>query len=316
MYSRIIRTLVAIVVFVAGSELALAEFSEAERRNFLDAAEKHTSPLAKQLFATLGQKGCRGVTEKEWQPLLQKIVSEQTRFHILMTYARCHIDSLDQDQAQKAVAVLQEALTLNPDNSDALDLLAQAHFIRGEDKEVIEALQRVQTLTGLRTPELYDRLGFSKFRMASGPRMLSHRSERKELLRESEEYFEQAISMAPWHPNYHNHLSLTYIAQGRYEEAIEKLEEAIALAPDFEEWTEREKTFALADYYVNLGQHYASYQKWDQAEEWINKGINLAPPGKFRDHLEILGKASLQGKDVFFNPWPLEGEPGHEAETE
>ena len=313
---RTIRALVAIVAFVAGSELAWAQLNDVERRGFLNAAERHASPLAKQLFTTLGQKGCQGVTEKQWQHLLQKTVSERTRFHILITYSRCLIDSLSQDQAQKAIVILQEALSLRPDNSAALDLLAHAHFLRGEDEQVIKALQRVQTLKSLHTPELYDRLGFSKFRMASGPLMLNRMSEREELLREAEEYFEQAIALAPWDPNYHYHLSITYSSQGRYEEAIEKLEEAIAMVPDFDAWNEREKTFALADYYVNLGQHYAFYQKWDQAEEWINKGINLAPPGKFREHLRLLGQAASLGKDLYFDPFPLEGESQHETRTD
>lgn len=316
MDNRIIRALVTIVVLIAGSELALAEFSDAERQNYLKQGNTHASPLAKQLFTTLGQKGCQGVTKKEWQHLLQKTVSERTRLHILITYSRCLIASLGQTQAQKAVEVLQEALSIKPDNFATLTLLAEAHFLLGEDKEVIEALQRVQTLEGLRTPELYDRLGFSKYRLASRPRMFSRKSERVELLREAEEYLQQAIMLAPWHPNYHNHLSNIFMSQGRYEDAIEKKEEAIALVPDFDEWNEQEKTFALADYHVNLGQIYAFYQRWDEAETMINKGINLAPHGKFRDHLEILGKATLQGKDVFFNPWPLEGEPEHEAKTE
>ena len=242
-------------------------------------------------------------------------MSERTRFHILITYARCLLDSLGQAQAQKAVAVLQEALSLQPDNSAALDLLAQAHFLRGEDEQVIEALQRVQTLEGLHTPELYDRLGFSKFQMASGPLMLNRMSEREELLRESEEYYEQAIVLAPCDPSYRNHLAHTLSSQGRFEEAVEAMREAIALVPDFDEWTERQKAFALADYYVNLGQIYAFNQKWDEAEEWINKGINLFPPGRIREHLELPGKASLEGKDLFFNPWPQEGEQ-QEAGTE
>ena len=56
MYSRIICALAAVVVFVAGPELAAAELSKAEQRDFLNAAERHTSPLAKQLFTALGKK--------------------------------------------------------------------------------------------------------------------------------------------------------------------------------------------------------------------------------------------------------------------
>ena len=315
MDSRIIRALVTIVVLIAGSELALAEFSKAERQDFLNAAQRHASPLAKQLFTALGQKGCQGVADNLWQQLLHKTVSERSRFHILVTYARCLINSLDQDQAQKAVAVLQEALSIKPDHSGALDLLAEAHFQLGEDEQVIEALQKVQALEGFHAPDQHDRLGFSMYRLASGLRMLSRASERAELLRESEEYFEQAIMLAPSDPVYHNHLSMSFFAQGRYEEAIEKLEEAIALVPDFDEWNEREKTFVLADYYVNLGQIYAFDQRWNEAEEWINKGINLAPTERIRDHLEILGKTTLLGKDGSFDPWPQEGEQQHGAGT-
>ncbi len=223
MLSQIIRALIAIVVFVASPELALAKLSDAERQSYLKQADRLTSSLAKQIFATLGPKGCQGITEKEWQDLLQKTVSERTRFHIFFTYARCLINSLGQAQTQEAVAVLQKALSLKPGNAAVLALLAEAHFLRGEDEQVIEALQQVQTLEGLHAPELYDRLSFSKFRMASGPLMLNRKSEREALLRESKEYFERAIALAPWHPNYQYHLSHTYMSQGLYEDAIEKM---------------------------------------------------------------------------------------------
>lgn len=313
MHSLIIRALIAIVVLVAGSGLALAELSDAERQDFLNAAERHESPLAKQFFTALGQKGCQGVTEKEWQHLLKKTVSERTRFHILLTYARCLIDS--KTRADEAIKIVQEALSLQPDSYTALFILGQAHLQLGEDEDAIEAFQQVEAMEGTHSPQLYDGLGFLKFRMASGPLMVRRKLEREELLREAEAYFEQAISMKPWHPNYHYHLSLVYISQAQYEEAIDKIKEAIALVPDFEEWNEQEKTFHSADYYVSLGQKYAFYQKWDEAEEWINKGINHAPPGKFREHLKLLGKATLLEKEIFFDPWPLEGEQEHEAGT-
>ena len=64
-----------------------------------------------------------------------------------------------------------------------------------------------------------------------------------------------------------------------------------------------------------MGNLYSYQQEWDEAEAMINKGINLAPPGKFRDRLEVLGEVSLLGKDLFFSPEPLEGEQWHATET-
>ncbi len=315
MYGRIIRALVAVFVFVAGSELALAELSDAERQSYLKQTDRHASPLAKQLFTTLGQKGCQGVKEKEWQHLLQKTVSERTRFHILITYARCLL--ISNTRSEEVIKIVQEALRLQPNNYIALFNLGEAHLQLGEYEEAIKAFQQVESMKGPHSTDLYDRLGFLKFQMASGPLMVRRELEREELLREAEAYLEQAITMKPWHPNYQYRLSLIYISRGQYEDAIEKLKEAIALVPDFDEWTDEEKTFYLADYYVNLGQQYSLYQKWDQAEEWINKGINHAPPGKFREHLRLLGQAALLGKDdLYFDPFPLEGEPQHETRTD
>lgn len=39
------------------------------------------------------------------------------------------------------------------------------------------------------------------------------------------------IMLKSWEFNYHNQLARAYISQGRYEEAIEKIEEAIAMVP-------------------------------------------------------------------------------------
>ncbi len=304
MHSLIIRALVAIVVFVAGPEFAFSALSDTERQGFLNQAERQASPLVKRLFTALGQHGCQGVTNGEWQRVLQETVSEKMRFFLHLTYSRCLLSS--NTHFREAITMAQEALSIIPGNYTALFVLGQARFQLGEDEEAIKAFQQVEALDGPHSAGLYDQLGFSKFRMASGPLMLARKSEREALLRESEEYFEQAIVLAPCDPSYRNHLAHTLFSQDRFEETVETMREAIALVPDFDEWDERSKTFALADFYVNLGQLYASRKHWDEAEEWINKGINLFPPGRIRDHLELLGKASLLEKEKFFPQKDLE----------
>ena len=119
---------------------------------------------------------------------------------------------------------------------------------------------------------------------------------------------EQAETLGPQHPNYHYHRARTFLSQGRVDDAIKTMREAITLVPGFDEWNEQQKTFALADYHVYLGELYSYQQKWDEAEAMINRGINLAPPGKFRERLEVRGEASLMGKERFFNPWPQDSE--------
>lgn len=304
MCSRTIRALLAIVVLVTIPEFVLAKLSDTEREGFLEQAERQASPLVKQLFTALGQHGCQGVTKEEWQSVLQDTVSEKMRFFLLFTHSRCLLSS--NSHFREAITTAQEALSIIPDNYTALWVLGQAHFQLGEDEEAIRAFQQIEALDGPHSAGLYDQIGFSKFRMASGPFMLARKSEREALLRESEEYFEQAIALDPLNPTYPAHLAHTLSSQGRFEEAVETMREAIALVPAFDEPNEQEKTFGLADYYVNLGQMYASQQKWDEAEEWINKGINLFPPGRIRDHLELLGKQSLLGKEKFFPQKDLE----------
>lgn len=304
LYSLIVRSFLALVVFVACPELAVAQLSDTERQGFLEQAERQASPLVQQLFTALGQHGCQGVTKEEWQSVLQDTVSEKMRFFLLLTHSRCLLSS--NTHFREAITTAQEALSIIPDNYTALWVLGQAHFQLGEDEEAIKAFQQVEALEGPHPAGLYDQLGFSKFRMASGPFMLARKPEREALLRESEAYFEEAIRLAPCDPSYQNHLAHTFSSQGRFEEAVETMREAIALVPAFDELNEQEKTFALADYYVNLGQMYAFRQKWDEAEEWINKGINLFPPGRIRDHLELLGKQSLLGKEKFFPQKDLE----------
>lgn len=304
MYGRIIRALVVLVVFVASPEFAFSELSDAERQGFLGQAENQESPLVKQLFTALGQHGCQGVTKEEWQSVLQDTVSEKMRFFLHFTYSRCLLSS--NTHFREAITTAQEALSIVPDNYTALWVLGQAHLQLGEDKQAIKAFQQIEALEGPHSAALYGQLGFSKYRMASGPHMLARMPDREALLRESEEYLEQAIRLAPCDPSYQSHLAHTLSSQGRFEEAVETMREAIVLVQEFDEWDERWKTFVLADSYVNLGQMYASQQKWDEAEEWINKGINLFPPGRIRDHLELLGKQSLLGKEKFFPQRDLE----------
>ena len=309
MGSRVICALVAIVFFIAGAEFALSALSDAERQGFLDQAERQTSPLVKELFTALGQHGCQGVTNEEWQSVLQESVSEKMRFFLLFTHSRCLLSSMS--NPREAITMAQEALSIIPDNATVLSILGQAHLQLGEDEQAIKAFQQIEALEGPHSAALYGQLGFSKYRMASGPLMLARMPEREALLKESEEYLEQAIRLAPCDPSYQNHLAHTLSSQRRFEDAVETMREAVALVPDFDEWDERTKTFFLADSYVNLGQIYAFEQKWDEAEEMINRGINLAPPGKFRERLEVRGEASLMGKERFFNPWPQEGEEQH-----
>lgn len=304
MYSRIIRALVVLVVLVASPEFVFSELSDAERRGFLGQAENQESPLVKQLFTALGQHGCQGVTKEEWQSVLQDTVSEKMRFFLYFTYSRCLLSSMN--DAREAIAMAQEALSIIPDNATVLSILGQAHFQLGEYELAIKAFQQIEAMEGPHSAELYGQLGFSKFGMASVPFMLACKSEREALLRESEEYLEQAIKLAPCDPSYQNHLAHTLSSQGRFEEAVETMRKAIALVPDFDDWDERTKKFFLADSYVNLGHMYAFRQKWDEAEEWIYEGINLFPPGRIRDHLELLGKQTLLGKETFFPQKDLE----------
>lgn len=77
--------------------------------------------------------------------------------------------------------------------------------------------------------------------------------------------FIAAITLEPKNPNAHYGLGLTYIKEGKTEEAIKKLTETLKLDPKF--------TAAS----IQLGQVYIKEKKYPQAVEVLNKGIEVDP---------------------------------------
>ncbi|MFO7707025.1 MAG: tetratricopeptide repeat protein [Desulfobacterales bacterium] len=118
----------------------------------------------------------------------------------------------------QAVEYLQQAIKLKPGYAPAINSLGNAYSAMGEWDKAIEAYERIIEDAFYGTPH------FALSNMA-----LAYYN--KKDFDQAERHFQEALKMNPDFINALGGLGILYIEQGRYEEAVSKLERAVRKEP-------------------------------------------------------------------------------------
>lgn len=282
------RRILIILLAVTMPMLTLAESGTAQSLSATDThLERETELIG------LAAMSCRdGNANLAFTHALERAKTDPIkRAEVLTLYARCLINT--HRRAAEAVPLLSEAIGLLPDRATPYFLLGTAYMQMGKDLEAASNFERTLIISPDHA-ETHFRLGFVRMRSVSGPPSLADPALTQRVLRQSEEHYRKAIELAPEHPAYHNGLGTNLLMQGKHEEAVREKLQAIELVPLHMEWTEEQKTFALGEFYLSLGQLYVAQGKRSLGEQMINTAIELVPPGRMREHLQLLGDMTLQ----------------------
>lgn len=240
------------------------------------------------------------VTDQAFQAALEKVREDPiVRAEILTIYAGCLLRSPQKLQrAADAVPLLKEAHNILPERATLLRLLGEAHFLLWQHDEAVATLEAALKITpDARTAHS---LGLALFRSVAGPEGLTDLEHRKQVLLVAERHLRTAIDLAPDNPSHHDTLGMVLDTQGRRDEAVAEKLKAIELHSSFTGYqSEAARTFALADYYLSLGQTYLHMPgRREEGEQMIQKSINAAPPGRAREHITQLGHLALHPMTV------------------
>lgn len=164
---------------------------------------------------------------------------------------------LELDQAAKSIAVLEQALTIDPDHSLSMLNMCTIRGLNG-DVDVI-ALCQAALASDPNNAGAHNGLGIAYVN--------------NDQLELAAEQFLAAIEIDPDSANPQNNLGLVYAKQGENDLAIEQYQKAIEIDPSYD----------IA--YGNLGLMYLRLEEFDLAVENYNKAIELNPndPGSYRN---------------------------------
>ncbi|MGI8602946.1 MAG: tetratricopeptide repeat protein [Verrucomicrobiales bacterium] len=191
---------------------------------------------------------------------------------------------LQGNQLAEGVAALNNAVTANPDYTEAVLLLAEINLRKGDAQSVVGPLENVLK----KRPELAQ----AQLLLAGAYRLLGR-------LDGAANIFRAQISASPNHPSAHYLLGVILSQQKKTAEARAAFEKAHEIAPDnlqpvnqlidlditeknFESAQNRvdvqlQKTPELAFAHFLQGRVFAAQQKWDQAEAALLKTLELDP---------------------------------------
>lgn len=154
----------------------------------------------------------------------------------------------------KAVAALQKALELDPNNEYTYARLSTVFGSQNKPQEAISLLRQGIKLTKEDTKKiayLYNQISYSLFNFGQETEAL--------------QAVRQAIALQPDEANYYDSLGELLTLQGNYKEARTFLDKAIALAP-------------RADYtYRHLSNLFRYEKKWQEALTASQKAVELNP---------------------------------------
>jgi len=183
----------------------------------------------------------------------------------------------------KAIEYLKKAVSTDPTNDEATQLLGLSYYLNGHPTEAIPLLERVQGwypranvdaayILGVCYIQLknYDqaRKSFGKMFDVPGDSPAAYLFTARMLLRQeydpiAEEYAQKAAVLDPKLPLVHFLLGELYIYKSRIPEAIAELQKELAINP------------ANAATYYKLADAYSRVQKYDEAERLLQRSIWL-----------------------------------------
>jgi Tfp pilus assembly protein PilF len=168
-----------------------------------------------------------------------------TQFDIGLVY-------LYRERYDQAIQYLQRAITLKPDFAPAINSLGNAYLAKGEWDKAIEAYQRIIEDVFYGTPHFaLSNMGLAYYQ--------------KKDYAEAEKQFQEALKMNPDFVNALAGLATTYMAMGRYDDAIAKLDRAVRKEPK------------LPHLHYELGKAYEGARNLPKAREEYQRAVELAP---------------------------------------
>jgi tetratricopeptide (TPR) repeat protein len=183
----------------------------------------------------------------------------------------------------RAIESFKQALTEDPENKEAIQLLGLSYYLSGRPGEAIPQLERVQTwysranvdasyILGLCYIQTKDyaqaRKAFARMFEVSPDSAASYLFTARMLLRQefdpiAEEYAQKAITLDPKLPLAHFFLGELHLYKSRIPEAISDFQQELALNPGH------------APTYYKLADAYSRLQKFDDAERVLQRSIWL-----------------------------------------
>jgi Tfp pilus assembly protein PilF len=159
---------------------------------------------------------------------------------------------LYRERFDQAIPHFEKAIQLKPDFAPAINSLGNAYSAKGDWDRAIEAYQKIIEDVFYGTPH------FALSNMA-----LAY-YQKNDYVR-AEKYFLEALKLSPDFVNALGGLATTYMAQGRYEEAVQKLERAVRKEPK------------LAQLRFELGKAYRGIGDPGKARDEFQRAVQLAP---------------------------------------
>ncbi|MGB7556010.1 MAG: tetratricopeptide repeat protein [Candidatus Korobacteraceae bacterium] len=183
----------------------------------------------------------------------------------------------------KAAEYLKQALTENPKDDEAVQLLGLSYYLAGRPSEAIPYLEKVQTwypranvdasyilgicyIQSKNYPQA--RIAFAKMFDVKPDSAASYLFTARMLFRQefdpvAEEYAEKAIALDPKLPMAHFLLGELHLYKSRIPEAIADFQQELAINPGY------------AAAYYKLADAYSRVQKYDDAERLLQRSIWL-----------------------------------------
>lgn len=184
-----------------------------------------------------------------------------------------------------AIAALQKALTENPRDNEAVQLLGLSYYLSQRPAEAIPELEKVQTwyasanvdaayILGICYIQTKDypkaRVAFAKMfdvpaDSASGYLFTARMLLRQDFGAVAEEYGRKAVTLDPKLPLAHQLLGELYLYESRIDEAIAEFKKELEINPGY------------ATAYYKLADAYSRAQKFDEAERLLQRSVWLDP---------------------------------------
>ncbi len=183
----------------------------------------------------------------------------------------------------KAAEYLKQALTENPKDDEAVQLLGLSYYLAGRPSEAIPYLEKVQTwypranvdasyvlgicyIQSKNYPQA--RIAFAKMFDVKPDSAASYLFTARMLFRQefdpvAEEYAQKAVALDPKLPMAHFLLGELHLYKSRIPEAIADLQQELAINPGY------------AAAYYKLADAYSRVQKYDEAERLLQRSIWL-----------------------------------------
>ncbi len=165
------------------------------------------------------------------------------------------------ERYDQAIPHFERAIQLKPDFAPAINGLGNAYSAKGDWDKAIEAYQKIIEDVFYGTPH------FALSNMA-----LAY-YQKSDYVR-AEKYFLEALKLSPDFVNALGGLASTYMAQGRYEEAIQKLDRAVRKEPK------------LPQLHFELGKAYRALGDKGKARDEFLRAAQLAPDSPLADEAQ------------------------------